>query len=141
LSEELLARAPFLRRGRRVVVLLSATCTTCERLISEFRSVGPPRSLSLPDELVVLVVEERGSESTHVDDAIAAYATVIHDPKATEIARGLRLANVPSAIFVENGLIVGNLVFLDRLTQIDDLIAGSPASTQQALSTAEPQPA
>jgi hypothetical protein len=142
LSEDLLRSAPMLREGRRVVLLLSATCATCEQLIEEFAAVGPPVTLSLPEELVVLLVQDDGGErGNEAVQAMTPYATVLRGPEATQIARGLRLANLPSAIYVQDRRIAGSLVFVDRLSQIDELLSGAPSQSRNGEPAAAPQTA
>lgn len=141
LSEDLLQSAPILREGRRVVLLLSATCATCEQLVEEFATVGPPARLSLPEELVVLLVQDDGGEAAdEAVQAITPYATVLRGPEATQIARGLRLANLPSAIYLLDRRIAGSLAFVDRLSQIDELLAGAPLQSRNGEAEAVPQP-
>jgi len=142
LSEDLLQSAPMLREGRRVVLLLSATCTTCEQLVEEFATVGPSATLSLPEELVVLLVQDDGGErGDEAVEAMTPYATVLRGPEATQIARGLRLANLPSAIYLQDRRIAGSLAFVDRLSQIDDLLSGASAQSSNGAPAAAPQTA
>lgn len=128
LSKELVERAPFLAHGRRAILLLSPTCSTCQQLIDEFNDPGPPAGLSLPNELVVLLVQDDGGRAGNdVASALSRYARVVRGTEAKDLARALRLANLPSAILVHNRRVAGSLLFLDRLSQIGELLTGAPA--------------
>jgi hypothetical protein len=111
--------------GRRIVLLVSATCTTCAKLIDELVDRGLPQALTLADGLIVLVGGRDQELARPVIDALSRIGTVIAEPMTTEIARGLRLANVPSALLLENGLITGSLQFVDHVYQIEELVAGA----------------
>jgi hypothetical protein len=125
LSDELLERAPFLAEGTRAVLLLSGSCSTCAKLIGELETQGRPDRLSTPDELVILHVRERGSKEEPALGTIRSIGRVIDEPDSTNLARSLRLANLPSALLIEDGHITATLAFIDHVSQIDDMLGGS----------------
>lgn len=128
ISDDLARLEPALAHGRRVVLLISATCSTCAELVHAIRTDGGPSSLDLPDELLVVLPGD--PTSAPIRAAAAAFegrGHVIFDPIATTLARGLKMANVPSALVVESGLITGNLLFVEDLDQIDRLVGGLSA--------------
>jgi hypothetical protein len=139
-SDDLVRLEPEIGNGRRVVLLTSTTCTTCAELLAEFAAGHRPASLHLPDELVALLPGD-SKDGAH-QAAVAAFegrARVVVDPAATVLARGLKMANVPSALLVENGLITGNLLFVEGVEQIDRLVGGleSPIDAKQVAATKE----
>lgn len=140
ISDELVQLEPEIANGRRVVLLISSTCTTCAELLDEFARGRPPSSLRLPDELVALLPGDTndGAHQAAVE-AFDGRGRVVLDPVATTLARGLKMANVPSALLVEDGLITGNLLFVEDVDQIDRLVGGleSVPDPQQVVSTTE----
>lgn len=127
LADHLIARHPELSRGRKALLLVTATCPTCGALVDEFET-STPTMLALPDQLIVLVVGEESEQTSHIVNMLRGRATVVRDPLATDIARGLRLANVPSAVLLDDGIITGSLVFIDHVAQLDELASGADAA-------------
>ncbi|HVC86313.1 MAG TPA: hypothetical protein VNC40_02685 [Gaiellaceae bacterium] len=130
ISDALIRLYPDLGRGRRILVLVSSTCTTCARLIEEFRQFGPPPAITAPEELIALVAGHEEQQANQIVETLEGMAAIIREPLATELARGLRLANVPSALLIDDGLITGSLVFVDHVAQLEELLRGAPETLQ-----------
>lgn len=124
LAEHLVTQHPFLASGRKVVLLVSGTCTTCAGLIDELSSTWTPTYFDARDELVVLVVGADDGRRTAIVEDLHDRAFVVVDPVATDIARNLKLANVPSAIVIDAGVIAASRIFIDRAIQLDEMISG-----------------
>jgi hypothetical protein len=133
LNEQLVELYPPLATGRRVLLLISSTCTTCARLVEEFRSEGPPPSIAVPDEFVVLLAGPEEEQAETIAEVFADISMTIRDPLATQVARGLRLANVPSALLLDDGVITGSLQFVDHVAQLDELVSGKPTITIETI--------
>lgn len=125
LTDHLVSRYPDLGRGRRAVVLVSSTCVTCAGLIEDFRAPHTLAAMTLPEELIALIVGSDHEQVDYIEQMLEGTAKTFRDPAATDIARGLRLANVPSALLLDDGIITGSLVFIDRVAQLDDLVAAA----------------
>jgi hypothetical protein len=133
ITDDLIRLEPAIGTGRRVVLLVSATCDTCAALIEELESNRVRTQLRLPEELLVLLPGRRAD--TAVDTAVELLdgrVMLILDPIATTLARGLKMSNLPSALLIEDGLITGNLLFVEELGQIDRLVAPRETSSDSA---------
>jgi hypothetical protein len=123
INDVLLRLAPELAAGRRVVLLLSANCTTCASVIDQLERRTLPTELRLPEELVVLLPgSEDDTSIAIVASSLRTKAQVLLDPIATTVARGLRMANVPSALLIEDTVITGNLAFVNEVQDIDRMV-------------------
>lgn len=121
ISEPVLEMMSSLGTGRRVAMLLSASCSPCLAIIDDFRHGDGSRAFS-PDELVVLLAGD--ADDSVVADGVTAlsqHAHVVTDPRATSLARGLGLSHTPSAVLLADGVVEGT-AFLSRAADLDDLV-------------------
>lgn len=119
-----LARAhPGLAAGRRIVLVLSATCASCAELMRRIDLGDRPQSLGAVDGVIALLVGADDPSRRSSRDVLSDVAgDVVVDPLATAVAQALRMKTIPSALYLIDGVVAGTIMFLDRLEQIDDMV-------------------
>ena len=120
--DELRARHPVLGRARSMVVLVSGSCTTCFRVIEEWRGGDGPELVG-PDDILVLITGNERAESDRTEQRLTGLAQVMREPDSSSLARALSLTHRPSAMLLEDGIVAGSSV-LERASDLDRILAG-----------------
>ncbi len=124
ISDDLARAHPGLGVGRRIVLVVSATCASCTELLQELERGHQPEAIGQVDGVTALLVGPGDASRDEARRRISRVTSdVVLDPLATAVAQALRMKTLPAALYLVDGVVAGNLMFVDRLDQLDDLVS------------------
>lgn len=113
-SVEVTAAVPECAGDHAYLLLLSSICTPCRAFAAELQ-----RRRFNPEEPLVALIPGRREAADGLIAMLPAGVRTIRDPEAGELAqRHLRLTTTPSALLIEDGVVVGKAY----LQTVDDLL-------------------
>lgn len=100
LANDVTAELPTLQNGRRVLLVLSASCNPCREIAQRLQD----RWTGGASHIVALLPGER-ERADELAKLLPPDLELVRDPQARRIATSLGFQSVPAAVEVENGIV------------------------------------